>query len=52
MITETLITETWQLRAQFADDGDGTAYRRVWPAARIGHHIHDPHDLYQKAASS
>jgi uncharacterized glyoxalase superfamily metalloenzyme YdcJ len=41
-------------------DTDGTAvvahdesdYSLDWMAGAIGHHVHDPYDLYQKAASS
>jgi len=35
--------------AQAADSAD---YSLSWLAGRIGHHIHDPYDLYEKAASS
>lgn len=34
------------------DGGDATDYSQEWMAGQIGHHIHDPYDLYQKVASS
>ncbi|UXA15654.1 hypothetical protein KXD97_14830 [Mycobacterium sp. SMC-8] len=52
--------ETWQLRAQFANldgeavvgSGDAADYSHEWMAGQIGHHIHNPYDLYEKVASS
>ena len=35
-----------------AEGADHTDYSRDWMAATIGHHIHDPYHLYEKAASS
>lgn len=32
--------------------GDTTEYCQDWMAGRIGHHIHDPYDLYEKVAHS
>ena len=32
--------------------GDTTDYSLDWMAGQIGHHIHDPYDLYEKVASS
>lgn len=32
--------------------GDTTEYCQDWMADRIGHHIHDPYDLYEKVASA
>ena len=32
-----------------ADDSD---YSADWMAGQIGHHIHDPYELYEKVASS
>ena len=29
--------------------GDDSGYSLNWMAGQIGHHIHDPYDLYQKA---
>ena len=37
--------------AQAADDADRTQYSLHWMAGQIGHHIHDPYELYEKAAS-
>ena len=34
------------------DGGDATDYSQEWMAGQIGHHIHDPYDLYQKVARS
>jgi len=31
---------------------DGASYSAAWLAGRIGHHIHDPYELYEKVASS
>ena len=31
---------------------DGCRYSLNWMAGQIGHHIHDPYELYEKAASS
>lgn len=40
--------------AQKADDEEDQAwdYTVDWMAGQIGHHIHDPYDLYEKVASS
>ncbi|BBX04223.1 DUF1338 domain-containing protein [Mycolicibacterium moriokaense] len=38
--------------AQTSDGADGSDYSMHWMAGQIGHHIHDPYDLYEKAASS
>ncbi|KRE33843.1 hypothetical protein ASG82_22585 [Mycobacterium sp. Soil538] len=35
-----------------AEGADDTSYSQHWMAGRIGHHIHDPYDLYEKAACS
>ncbi|HYJ55905.1 MAG TPA: VOC family protein [Mycobacterium sp.] len=35
--------------AEGLDDSD---YSQQWMAGQIGHHIHDPHDLYEKVACS
>jgi uncharacterized glyoxalase superfamily metalloenzyme YdcJ len=37
--------------AQAADTSDTSDYRVEWMAGHIGHHIHDPYDLYEKVAS-
>ncbi len=37
---------------QAAEAADNSDYSLSWLAGRIGHHIHDPYDLYEKAASS
>jgi uncharacterized glyoxalase superfamily metalloenzyme YdcJ len=37
---------------QAADTADSSGYSMGWLAGRIGHHIHDPYDLYEKVASS
>ncbi|MCX2711069.1 VOC family protein [Mycolicibacterium sp. J2] len=37
--------------ADIADTTDTPHYSLDWLAGAIGHHIHDPYDLYQKAAS-
>jgi uncharacterized glyoxalase superfamily metalloenzyme YdcJ len=34
------------------DAPDDSDYSLDWMAGSIGHHVHDPYDLYQKAASS
>jgi uncharacterized glyoxalase superfamily metalloenzyme YdcJ len=36
--------------AQAAEAHDDSDYRMDWMAGAIGHHIHDPYDLYEKAA--
>jgi hypothetical protein len=33
-----------------ADDHDDSDYGIEWMAGVIGHHVHDPSDLYEKAA--
>jgi uncharacterized glyoxalase superfamily metalloenzyme YdcJ len=38
--------------AEFADEVDSSRYSLCWLAGQIGHHIHDPYDLYEKVASS
>lgn len=38
--------------AAAAQGGDATDYSHEWMAGQIGHHIHDPYDLYEKVASS
>jgi uncharacterized glyoxalase superfamily metalloenzyme YdcJ len=38
--------------AQTSDGADASDYSMHWMAGQIGHHIHDPYDLYEKAASS
>jgi uncharacterized glyoxalase superfamily metalloenzyme YdcJ len=35
-----------------AEAADNSDYRLDWLADQIGHHIHDPYELYEKAASS
>ncbi len=35
-----------------AQGGDSTDYSQEWMAGQIGHHIHDPYDLYEKVACS
>jgi len=35
-----------------ADAVDNSVYSLDWLAGQIGHHIHDPYELYEKAASS
>ncbi|MET0451658.1 MAG: VOC family protein [Mycobacterium sp.] len=37
--------------AAAVDAGDDTDYSEGWMAGAIGHHLHDPYDLYEKAAS-
>lgn len=37
--------------AEAAAGDDRTRYSRDWMAGQIGHHIHDPYALYEKAAS-
>lgn len=37
--------------AQAADEADSCHYSLNWMAGQIGHHIHDPYELYEKAAS-
>jgi uncharacterized glyoxalase superfamily metalloenzyme YdcJ len=56
-------TETWRLRAGFAAAlsrmygaevpaaPDQSDYSLDWMAGAIGHHVHDPYDLYEKATS-
>lgn len=38
--------------AQAADEDDNSDYSLRWMAGEIGHHIHDPYELYEKVASS
>ena len=38
--------------AEAAAGSDNTDYSLDWMAGQIGHHIHDPYDLYEKVASS
>lgn len=38
--------------AVVADGGDAGDYSQEWMAGQIGHHIHDPYDLYEKVACS
>lgn len=38
--------------SQSDDTADGCHYSLNWMAGQIGHHIHDPYELYEKAASS
>jgi uncharacterized glyoxalase superfamily metalloenzyme YdcJ len=35
-----------------ASGGDATNYSQEWMAGQIGHHIHNPYDLYEKVACS
>ncbi|KGI67250.1 VOC family protein [Mycolicibacterium rufum] len=35
-----------------AGGDDDTSYSQDWMAGRIGHHLHDPYDLYEKVACS
>jgi uncharacterized glyoxalase superfamily metalloenzyme YdcJ len=37
--------------AAMADADDRSGYSADWMAGAIGHHVHDPYDLYEKAAS-
>jgi uncharacterized glyoxalase superfamily metalloenzyme YdcJ len=37
---------------QAAEESDRSEYSLDWMAAQIGHHIHDPYELYEKVASS
>ena len=37
--------------AAAVDSPDGCGYSLDWMAGAIGHHIHDPYDLYEKASS-
>ena len=37
---------------QAAELADNSDYRAAWMAGQIGHHIHDPYELYEKVASS
>jgi uncharacterized glyoxalase superfamily metalloenzyme YdcJ len=37
---------------QAADAADNAEYSLDWMAGQIGHHIHDPYELYEKVASS
>jgi uncharacterized glyoxalase superfamily metalloenzyme YdcJ len=34
------------------EDQDNSDYSLDWMAGQIGHHIHDPYELYEKVASS
>ena len=34
------------------EDRDNPVYNADWMAGQIGHHIHDPYELYEKVASS
>jgi len=38
--------------AQAADGADNSEYSLSWLAGQLGHHIHDPYELYEKVASS
>ncbi len=38
-------------KAESADDSADFDYTMQWMAGQIGHHIHDPYELYEKAAS-
>ena len=37
---------------QAAELADNSDYSAEWMANQIGHHIHDPYELYEKVASS
>jgi len=37
---------------QVAEAADNSDYSLQWMAGQIGHHIHDPYELYEKVASS
>jgi uncharacterized glyoxalase superfamily metalloenzyme YdcJ len=37
--------------AAAVDADDRSGYSADWMAGAIGHHVHDPYDLYEKAAS-
>ena len=37
---------------QAAEAADNSEYSLEWMAGQIGHHIHDPYELYEKVASS
>lgn len=37
--------------SQAHDEADSSQYSLHWMAGQVGHHIHDPYDLYEKAAS-
>ena len=37
---------------QAAEAADNSEYSVAWLAGQIGHHIHDPYELYEKVASS
>ena len=37
---------------QAAEAADNSEYSLAWLAGRLGHHIHDPYELYEKVASS
>ena len=37
---------------QAAELADNSDYRAAWMAGQIGHHIHDPYELYEKVATS
>jgi uncharacterized glyoxalase superfamily metalloenzyme YdcJ len=37
---------------QAAETADNAEYSLDWLAGQIGHHIHDPYELYEKVASS
>ena len=38
--------------SQAAEAADNSEYSLQWLAGQIGHHIHDPYELYEKVASS
>jgi uncharacterized glyoxalase superfamily metalloenzyme YdcJ len=38
--------------SQAADTADNSQYSLQWLAGQIGHHIHDPYEIYEKVASS
>jgi uncharacterized glyoxalase superfamily metalloenzyme YdcJ len=37
--------------AQASEEVDNSEYTLNWMASQIGHHVHDPYELYEKAAS-
>src|SRR5262249_60178182 len=39
-------------KAADEEDQDNSDYSLDWMAGQIGHHIHDPYELYEKVASS
>ena len=39
-------------KAADEEDRYQSTYTADWMAGQIGHHIHDPYDLYEKVASS